>query len=83
MARSWSLRRLDACRATLVSTASATIQTDWNTELSGQQRWTIFAHVARRGYYAAGPPVAFPGIGELRAEGDGYARVPASYIFGK
>jgi hypothetical protein len=62
---------------------SATIQTDWNTELSAQQRQTIFANAARDGYYAAAAHVAFPGIGKLRAEGDGYAWVPVSYIFGK
>ena len=32
---------------------------------------------------AAAAHVAFPGIGKLRAEGDGYAWVPVSYIFGK
>ena len=62
---------------------SATIQTDWNTELSAQQRQTIFADAAKNGYYAAAAHVAFPGIGKLRAEGDGYAWVPVSYIFGK
>ena len=39
--------------------------------------------VASHGYYAAAAHVAFPGIGKLRADGDGYAWVPVSYIFGK
>lgn len=62
---------------------SATIQTDWNTKQSAQQRRLIFAEIAKNGYFAAAAHVAFPGIGKLRAEGDGYAWVPVSYIFGK
>jgi hypothetical protein len=62
---------------------SATIQTDWDTKQSAQQRRTIFADAAKPGYYAAAAHVAFPGIGKLRAEGNGYAWVPVSYIFGK
>jgi glyoxylase-like metal-dependent hydrolase (beta-lactamase superfamily II) len=62
---------------------SATIQTDWNIELSARQRQTIFADAAKNGYYAAAAHVAFPGIGKLRAEGEGYAWVPVSYILGK
>ncbi len=62
---------------------SATIQTDWDIKLSALHRRTIFADVARNEYYAAAAHVAFPGIGKLRAEGDGYTWVPISYIFGK
>ena len=62
---------------------SATIQFDWNTKQSAQQRRLIFADIAKNGYFAAAAHVAFPGIGKLRAEGDGYAWVPVSYIFGK
>jgi glyoxylase-like metal-dependent hydrolase (beta-lactamase superfamily II) len=62
---------------------SATVQFDWNTKQSAQQRRLIFADVAKNGYFAAAAHVAFPGIGKLRAEGDGYAWVPVSYIFGK
>lgn len=62
---------------------SATIQTDWSTKQSAQQRRLIFAEVAKNGYFAAAAHVAFPGIGKLRPEGDGYAWVPISYIFGK
>ena len=62
---------------------SATIQFDWNTRLSAQQRRANFAEVAKNGYYVAAAHVAFPGIGKLRAEGDGYAWVPISYIHGK
>ena len=60
---------------------SATIQSDWN--ISARQRQTIFADAAKNGYYAAAAHVAFPGIGKLRVEGDGYAWVPVSYILGK
>jgi glyoxylase-like metal-dependent hydrolase (beta-lactamase superfamily II) len=62
---------------------SATIQTDWNTRLSAQQRRTNFADIAKNGYFVAAAHVAFPGIGKLRAEGDGYTWVPISYIYGK
>jgi glyoxylase-like metal-dependent hydrolase (beta-lactamase superfamily II) len=62
---------------------SATIQFDWNTKQSAQQRRLIFADIAKNGYFAAAAHVAFPGIGKLRAEGDGYAWIPVSYIFGK
>jgi glyoxylase-like metal-dependent hydrolase (beta-lactamase superfamily II) len=62
---------------------SATIQFDWNTKQSAQQRRMVFADVAKNGDFVAAAHVAFPGIGKLRAEGDGYAWVPISYIFGR
>jgi glyoxylase-like metal-dependent hydrolase (beta-lactamase superfamily II) len=62
---------------------SATFETEWSTTQSAQQRRNVFADMASHGYYAAAAHVAFPGIGKLRAEGDGYAWVPVSYIFGK
>ncbi len=62
---------------------SATVQFDWNVQQSAQQRQQVFADAAKHGYFAAGAHVAFPGIGKLRAQGDGYAWVPVSYIFGK
>jgi glyoxylase-like metal-dependent hydrolase (beta-lactamase superfamily II) len=61
---------------------SATIQTDWSTKQSAQQRRLIFADAAKNGYFVAAAHVAFPGIGKLRAEGSGYTWVPISYIFG-
>jgi len=62
---------------------SATFETEWSTTKSAQQRQTVFADVANHGHYAAAAHVAFPGIGKLRADGDGYTWVPVSYIFGK
>ncbi len=62
---------------------SATFETEWSTTQSAQQRQTVFADVASHGYYAAAAHVAFPGIGKLRADSDGYTWVPVSYIFGK
>jgi len=62
---------------------SATFETEWSTTKSAQQRQAVFADVASHGYYAAAAHVAFPGIGKLRADGDGYSWVPVSYIFGK
>lgn len=43
------------------------------------QRLKHFAEAVREGYYVALAHVAFPGIGRLRAEGGGYAWVPAVY----
>jgi glyoxylase-like metal-dependent hydrolase (beta-lactamase superfamily II) len=62
---------------------AATVQFDWNTKQSAQRRRMIFADVAKNGYFAAAAHVAFPGIGKLRAEGDGYTWVPIAYIFGR
>lgn len=62
---------------------SATFETEWSTTKSAQQRRTVFADVASHGDYAAAAHVAFPGIGKLRADGDGYAWVPVSYIRGQ
>lgn len=62
---------------------SATVDFDWNTRQSPQQRRAIFADAARNRYYVAAAHVAFPGIGKLRAEGDGFAWMPVSYIFGR
>ena len=62
---------------------SATIQFDWNTKQSAEQRRVIFADVAKNGYFAAGAHVAFPGIGKLRSEGGGYSWVSMSDIFGR
>lgn len=62
---------------------SATFETEWSTTKSAQQRQTVFADVASHGDYVAAAHVASPGIGKLRADGDGYTWVPVSYIFGK
>ena len=62
---------------------SATFPTEWSAKQSAQQRRTVFADVANHGYYAAAAHVAFPGIGKLRATGDGYTWVPINYIFGQ
>ena len=62
---------------------SATFETEWSTTKSALQRQTIFADVASHSYYAAAAHFAFPGIGKLRADGDGYTWVPVSYIFGR
>ena len=62
---------------------SATFPTEWSTKQSAQQRRTVFADAASHGYYVAAAHVAFPGIGKLRATGDGYTWVPINYIFGQ
>ena len=62
---------------------SATVQFDWNTTQSAQQRRMVFADAAKHGYFVAAAHIAFPGIGKLRAEGNGYTWVPVSYIVGR
>jgi len=43
----------------------------------------VFADAAKKAYFVAAAHVAFPGIGKLRAEGNGYTWVPVSYIVGR
>ncbi len=62
---------------------SATVQFDWDTTQSARQRRTVFADAAKNGYFVAAAHVAFPGIGKLRADGDGYTWVPVSNIVGR
>jgi glyoxylase-like metal-dependent hydrolase (beta-lactamase superfamily II) len=49
---------------------SATVQFDWNTTQSAQQRRMVFADAAKKAYFVAAAHIAFPGIGKLRAEGE-------------
>ncbi|PTB89807.1 MBL fold metallo-hydrolase [Pseudidiomarina aestuarii] len=58
---------------------TVTIAFDTNSEQAFTQRQRIFEEVAEQGYWAAGAHVAFPGIGHLREEEQGYRWVPINY----
>jgi glyoxylase-like metal-dependent hydrolase (beta-lactamase superfamily II) len=58
---------------------SVTIAFDIDTKAAKPQREKNYADAAKKGYYVAVAHVAFPGIGKLRADGKGYAWVPAVY----
>ncbi len=56
-----------------------TVNFDSDSKAAMPQRKKAYADAAKQGYYAAVAHVAFPGIGKLRAEGQGYRWVPANY----
>ncbi len=58
---------------------SVTIAFDVDSKAAKPQREKNYAEAAKKGYYVAVAHVAFPGIGKLRADGKGYAWVPAVY----
>jgi glyoxylase-like metal-dependent hydrolase (beta-lactamase superfamily II) len=52
---------------------------DSDTAAGVEQRKKIYAEAAKEGYLIACAHISFPGIGRLRAEGDGYVWVPVNY----
>ena len=58
---------------------SVTIKFDTDSKSAAVQRKHAYADAAKHGYWVAAAHLAFPGIGHVRAEGNGYAWVPASY----
>ena len=62
---------------------SVTIQFDTDSKAAARQRKKAYADAAKNGYWVAAAHLAFPGIGHLRAEGKGYAFVPANYSSGR
>ena len=61
------------------SEPSVTIQFDVDSRSAPTQRQHAYADAAKAGYLIGTAHLAFPGIGHIRAEGKGYAWVPASY----
>ncbi|UOD30090.1 MBL fold metallo-hydrolase [Massilia violaceinigra] len=59
---------------------SVTIVFDVDAKAAAAQRKRAFADAAAGKYLVAGDHIAFPGVGRLRAEGDGYRWVPMPYI---
>jgi glyoxylase-like metal-dependent hydrolase (beta-lactamase superfamily II) len=58
---------------------SATFQSDTDSKAAAAQRAKAFADAARQGHWVGAAHVPFPGLGHLRAQGKGYAWVPANY----
>ena len=58
---------------------SVTIQFDTDSKAAAVQRKKAFADAAKQGYWVAAAHLPFPGIGQLRVEGKGYAWIPANY----
>ncbi|WP_258240518.1 MBL fold metallo-hydrolase [Pseudidiomarina homiensis] len=56
-----------------------TIQYDSVPEQARAQRLKLFKMIADNEYWVAGAHIAFPGIGRLKKENDGYRWVPANY----
>jgi glyoxylase-like metal-dependent hydrolase (beta-lactamase superfamily II) len=58
---------------------SVTIQFDSDAKRAAPQRKKAYADAAKNGYFVAVAHVSFPGIGQLRAEGNGYRWLPVNY----
>jgi glyoxylase-like metal-dependent hydrolase (beta-lactamase superfamily II) len=58
---------------------TVTIQFDSDSKTAAATRKKIFADAAKSGYFLAIAHVAFPGIGQIRAEGTGYHYYPVNY----
>ena len=59
---------------------SATIKFDSDSKAAAAQRKKAFADAAKNGYWIAPAHVSFPGIGHLRADGNGYIWIPIAYV---
>jgi glyoxylase-like metal-dependent hydrolase (beta-lactamase superfamily II) len=62
---------------------AVTIQFDTDAKKAAPQRQKAFADAAKNGHHVAIAHVAFPGIGQLRADGKGYRFVPVNYSSNK
>ena len=56
-----------------------TIQFDSDSKAARTQRLKAFSEAARQGDWIGAAHLPFPGVGHIRAEGRGYAYVPANY----
>ncbi|HEU4620663.1 MAG TPA: MBL fold metallo-hydrolase [Burkholderiaceae bacterium] len=62
---------------------SVTIQFDTDSKAAAVERKKAYADAAKHGYWVAASHLPFPGIGHIRADGKGYAWVPANYAVPK
>jgi len=58
---------------------SAVMNFDTDTKSATVERKKTFADVAKQGSWVAGAHIAFPGIGHLRTNGEGYLWIPVNY----
>jgi glyoxylase-like metal-dependent hydrolase (beta-lactamase superfamily II) len=56
-----------------------TLQYDSDSKTATAMRAKVFAEAAREGYLVGGAHLFFPGVGHIRAEGNGYVFVPLAY----
>ena len=56
-----------------------TIKFDTDSKAAALQRRRAYAEAAKQGYLVGSAHNSFPGIGRLRAEGNGYAWIPVNY----
>jgi len=56
-----------------------TIGFDSDPKAAAPQRKRAYADAVKKGYFVAVAHVAFPGIGQMRADGKGYRWIPANY----
>jgi len=56
-----------------------TIQSDTDSPAAAAQRKQVFLEAAREGYLIGGAHISFPGLGRLRAEGQGFRWIPINY----
>ena len=59
---------------------SVTILFDSDSAAAAAQRKKAFADAAKNSYWIAPAHVSFPGIGHLRADGNGYRWIPIAYV---
>jgi glyoxylase-like metal-dependent hydrolase (beta-lactamase superfamily II) len=62
---------------------SITIQFDTDSRAAAAQRRKAYVEAASQGYLVAGAHISFPGIGRLRAQGNGYVWIPVNYAPGR
>jgi glyoxylase-like metal-dependent hydrolase (beta-lactamase superfamily II) len=58
---------------------SVTIQFDTDPKMAAVQRKKMYADGARQGFWIAVAHLSFPGIGHIRADGQGYVYYPVNY----
>jgi len=58
---------------------SVTIKFDTDNKAAAAQRKAAYADAAKNGYWVGAAHLAFPGIGHLTAQGNGYAFIPVNY----
>jgi len=58
---------------------SVTIEFDTDSKMAAVQRNKVYAEGAKQRFWLAVAHLPFPGIGHIRAEGQGYVYVPANY----
>ena len=58
---------------------AVTIEFDTDPKMAAAQRRKVYADGAKQRFWLAVAHLPFPGIGHIRAEGQGYVYVPANY----